>query len=297
MKKKLMLMWAAVAVIAIAMPVAVSQAAIVIYEPFDYTPGVIDGSQAGGTGLSATGWTTSGATEFQSVITPGLDFPGLLTQGNALRRNDRTGQSEANRAISAASQTALTADNSTIWFSLLIDTEESFAKANNLTFLFGTDTVDNPKEDTPTISGGEGLGISFLKNKSGATLTAITVDDGISSRSDGSIGPFPNSLDDPHRYLLFIAGKIDWAANGSDDTLTLYNITDTAAALPAPFATMTADLDQSQFDTLVVSDKNRAIVDEIRFGDTLADVTPVPEPTTIALLGLGGLGIFRRRRA
>jgi hypothetical protein len=35
-------------------------------------------------------------------------------------------------------------------------------------------------------------------------------------------------------------------------TLSLYNITDPGAALPAPFATMTADLDQSQFDTIAI---------------------------------------------
>jgi len=38
-------------------------------------------------------------------------------------------------------------------------------------------------------------------------------------------------------------------------------------------------------------------VDEIRIGTTLADVIPVPEPASVALLGLGGLMLLRRRRA
>jgi hypothetical protein len=41
-------------------------------------------------------------------------------------------------------------------------------------------------------------------------------------------------------------------------------------------------------------------IDEIRWGDTYADVTPIPEPTTLSLLGLGLLALHRsaaRRRS
>jgi hypothetical protein len=39
-----------------------------------------------------------------------------------------------------------------------------------------------------------------------------------------------------------------------------------------------------------------AQVDELRFGESYGDVTPIPEPATMSLLALGGLGALLRRR-
>jgi len=47
----------------------------------------------------------------------------------------------------------------------------------------------------------------------------------------------------------------------------------------------------------ISDDGDNTLVDEIRIGTTLADVIPVPEPASVALLGLGGLMLLRRRRA
>jgi hypothetical protein len=45
-----------------------------------------------------------------------------------------------------------------------------------------------------------------------------------------------------------------------------------------------------------VSTATAVIYDEYRLGTSLADVTPIPEPASLALLGLGGLLMAKRRR-
>lgn len=92
-----------------------------------------------------------------------------------------------------------------------------------------------------------------------------------------------------------IVGQIDWVADGGNDTLSLYNILDVNTALPAPFATMSADLDQSLFDTIAVGSAQVSALDEIRFGAALTDVGLIPEPASLALLGLGCLLAIRRK--
>jgi len=101
-------------------------------------------------------------------------------------------------------------------------------------------------------------------------IQGVTFTGGVLEQSDG----MGNSLitDDT---LSLIVGQIDWAANGSLDTISLFNVTDPTAPLGTPFSTMTLDVDQTTFDTFSIADGQTSGFDEIRFGMTLEDVLPV----------------------
>lgn len=269
-----------------------TDAALYVYEPFDYSNGALAGNN-GALGLSGN-WSSSGSN--QQSVNSSLSFPDLATTGNATRRTSASGGAESSIALSATAITNLTADNTTIYFSLLIRDERFSTTNENLAFVIGTDALVVPGSDkqNPTHAG-EGFGVHLDGNVGGGRVIDVLgyqIDDGSASQSGTVLGVPEAGVE-----TFMIVGKIDWVPNGGLDTLTLYNITDVNAPLPTSFATMTADLDNTLFDTLAFESHQVATIDEIRFGTELSDVGVVPEPGSLALLGLGGLMIgYRRRR-
>jgi hypothetical protein len=105
----------------------------------------------------------------------------------------------------------------------------------------------------------------------------------------------------------FIYGKIETSADLRTFTISV-NVTDNVLTIPtgeswtyqATFTYGTAratNVEAMTFDT--DGDPGRFLIDNIRIGETYADVTAVPEPSTYALLaGFATLGLvmFRRRQ-
>ena len=263
--------------------VGLLQASLVVEEHFDYTPGTIL-SGSGGTGFDGA-WSTTGndaSTILFTIRDGGLTFMdggGLFLDvtGNSVYRPDHTGRTEANRALSASSQGVLCADGSTIWFSVLY--KKTAGSGNYFGFVIGTDTFDVASTGALDgyATGGEGFGVG---SNYGDQVEAISYDDtsGMTTVNSGLVA-------DPVRL---IAGKIVWSANGTDDVMYLYNVTDLLTEPTTPIATITADLDQSNFDSVaMMHNVSNALFDEIHIGTTYSDVV-VPLDPDLPTVDAGG---------
>jgi hypothetical protein len=224
---------------------------------------------------------------------PGLTFTGLSTSGSVtLTRKSAPGGAEIHRQVDAGVLPSLIADNSTadLYFSVLVRTKYYSVGNENLALTFGTSDVFDPNTK-PVTTAGEAIGFALKGIGSTIDFQALAVDDGATSVS--AVGGLATSTP----TIFMIVGEIDWGA--TTDTISLYSVTDVNAPLPTAFATLSADLDQSQFDTIHVAGQQVSSLDEIRFGTSLQDVGVVPEPTTLCLASFGLLGLIgldRRRK-
>ncbi len=171
------------------------------------------------------------------------------------------------------------------------------------TLVFGTDAstdggTGNAPAGSDTDNPGDAIGFGFFgaPTLAGTGIQAVTFDDGTIQQGN----PTGQSVVIGDN-LAFIVGQIDFNPLGTDDVITLFNVAATDTALGTSFATLSADLDNASFDTISISDGQASAFDEIRFGTSLASVTPglfaVPEPSSMMILiGLGGLGMIRRRK-
>ncbi|MDB4265383.1 arylsulfatase [bacterium] len=252
--------------------------ATLVYEAFDYPADLSIAGQGAAADGWAGSWVNSGGSN-QPVSVAGQSFPDLQVTGLAAQRPVRNGNGAITRPISATSQTALTANGSTAWFSVLMTATggDGFAVNSYGTFIFGDAPLSGGSGTSaaPIQGAGNAFGVSFAGTGGGGDFSAMRIQavayDGgaLTQQSPTTVGSGTS----------LIVGRIDWAANGSNDTLNLYLVTNLEADLGAPFATITSDLDQANFNQISIGDSQTSVFDEIRFGAALDDVLPVSTDT------------------
>lgn len=244
---------------------AISQPYEVIYEPFDYDTGALAG-QDGGIGFEGA-WSSGGEDNHYAVTSPGLSFGELPVAGNRVRRPSAPQGAQSSRAISATSQAALTADNTTIWFSILLGDERFSTPNENGTFALASGAFSSGGSDSgglPNVPGGNGFGVTTRVLSDEFRIYAYRIVDGTRERTSDY---YEGSTTAGGTYL--VAGKIAWGEHHEGHTLHLFNITDPLAEEPPEdeeaFAFFEADFDQSTLNTLAIGNRQISSVDEIRF--------------------------------
>lgn len=243
----------------------------------------------GGTGFAGAWSNTRGGPD---VFADGAPVGQTMTgSGNYLRGSAWSGVA---REIGPTLLNAgLLNDGAELWFSVRVglngqnvaNADIGFALSNAAKF-----AGDFGNRENLDGTASEGIGISHSRGV--VEGAAWQNDDGAADTfAEKAFAASSVTLGGANSDYATVVGKINWGVGAGDETLTLYdeNLVETMAA--ETFSAM----NQASFDMLLIQFKDRSQVDEIFFGATSSDVV-IPEPGSLALLGLGGLLIARRRR-
>jgi hypothetical protein len=295
-----------------ALSLASTNAALVVYEGFDYTAGTNTASAANAsssattTGLTTTGTGLTGSYVMHrgggssnvsgtSIVNPTLDFGTLPESGNKLNwtgygSSAAGNQLNAKLSSSASSALAPGASSKTIWMSTLI-TPGTFANGGGV--FLGNNAVSG---DT---AGATIFGLGF--NASGNAV--VSYNNGVTAATTGT---FTASS------TYWLVGNFSYSISGSTTTfsaanLWIYNASSgnppasegalsTAMASFSGTSTTTGSRVPDNLLFKTGSSVANSSFDEVRIGDSYASVA-IPEPRAALLGGLGMLALLRRRRA
>lgn len=251
-----------------------ASAELLAYEPFAYAPDTVLQGQAGGTGW-LTPWDVRDRTRPRLIVEgTGLSYLDLQVTGNSLG-NSLEGGELAARTFTGAPITG------SVYFSFLVNGDA------NTSGEFGA--LLRPSNDS---NGPGAIGVQELDSLDGT--------DGFDFSANRSTVDFfgnnPGGTSIVGTNLLVV--QYDYDTNEAT-----YWANPTALGGPAPIATLsgiaftdpTLAVDEFVFQ-YASGDSVTAVFDEFRVGTTFASVTPVPEPASLALLGLGGLLMVPRRK-
>lgn len=282
---------------------APSHAALLAYEPFDYPAdsqlqgagGAELGFDPGSTwSIENNGPNTGTATTNADVLAGGMSFGELQVTGNKGRyATDNAGQET--KAIMRPIDFSVT--TGTVWVSYLYR-----ANASNNNTGRGLGIFDNAgsrdftalgKRNATTGAGVVGYGTAVGNSGAGLTIATPYL----------IIASFENVGAATGAATMWMVSESEFSVFDDDDVITLAELNsidagriasvDNLSGTPAVNADGTLGI--VTVDTTATS-RHAWWFDELRVGTTLADVTPIPEPSAAVFLALGLLALTSRGR-
>ena len=257
-----------------ALGLAVSSSAQTVYEGFDYT-GIAPQDELGGDTNGGSGWSgawSTGSNSYTVTTSGSLSFGSLQTSGNAI-----IGQNGAVDLVSRDLSSSY-GDGDSFWISFLAAAD-------------ATDPGNRHQLRMRNSSGDDLFNFELLRNSGGIALDGTLLSQDTSDVSLGSTA----------RLLV---ANISFDSGGTSTAQYWIDPTGLGGASPTGSAYDSGSLTLSSVGTVsnieLFSSDGVSSFDEIRLGDTFASVTPIPEPSSFALLaGVLGLSLvmLRRRRA
>ena len=277
------------------------ESALYVYEGFQYGPAGQDlvgnpddlggDDAADATGLSGT-WSaavgTGAEVDIQSgSLSSGPNFSGLTTNGNHVGA-----LTSANSTVMARTTSVALNGSSDLWFSAVMQPLSSNS-ASQGGIAITSESLSNARI---TSNGGtsatlDGIGIG---SETSQNWRAYAWDGGVESIGDAELS---TSSGDNHLMVGHVSFN---TGTGGTDVFQLYEYQGTvgSGSLVAVGSAIEVDLAEGALDTLNITRQRLAVYDEIRIADNLNEALglPIPEPSSLALIAMGGMLIARRRR-
>ena len=278
-----------------------AQASLYLAESFDsYTSGASLSGQTGGTGFDAAGWSATKTTgTFSATIDSGIQFSTLSSSSGKSAKLVTSGVTGSGQWAVAARNLNVTGTQE-MWASLLYrwDSGTTYDDPNTqlvLDFLSDSAQLGDEPRFGLNLNGGGGLRLY------GATTTLLTTATGLHDGTPhlvvakyyGTGGSITNAKVWILTESIFNSVR---DANGGFTESNLDSLVATGAqgtGVPAAGQTLLGTTDKVEL--LRIRGTTSQWLDEFRVADSLTNLA-LPEPATLALLGLGAIAMFLHRR-